>query len=80
MEQVGFAEGLAKQFTEPDCLAGIEVRCRDLSQPFLAARRKKPGGLNVEGCSIGRSAGWAPRRILSTKVAARRYCSGIFVP
>src|SRR5689334_15538540 len=29
------------------------------------------------GCSTGSSAGCAPFRILSTKVAARRYCGGV---
>src|SRR5262249_32806138 len=31
---------------------------------------------NLVGCSTGRSAGLAPFRILSTKVATRRYMSG----
>ena len=32
------------------------------------------------GCSTGKSAGFAPRSILSTKSAARRYRSGKFGP
>src|SRR5262249_34468701 len=35
---------------------------------------------NLVGCSTGRSAGFAPRRILSTKSAARRNKSGKFAP
>src|SRR5262245_7386438 len=35
---------------------------------------------NLVGCSIGRSAALAPRRILSTKLAARRNRSGKFAP
>src|SRR5262249_40428948 len=35
---------------------------------------------NLVGCSTGRSAGFAPRRILSTYSAARRYRSGKFGP
>src|SRR6516164_9524801 len=35
---------------------------------------------NLVGCSTGMSAGFAPRRILSTKSAARRYRSGTLGP
>src|SRR5262249_48324298 len=35
---------------------------------------------NVVGCSTGRSAGFAPRRILSTYTAARCQAPGILVP
>jgi hypothetical protein len=35
---------------------------------------------NLVACSTGRSAGFAPRRILSTKSAARRNKSGKFAP
>src|SRR5713226_1958873 len=35
---------------------------------------------NLVGCSTGRSPGFAPRRILSTKSAARRYRSRKFGP
>src|SRR5215468_9618475 len=35
---------------------------------------------NLVGCSTGMSAGLAPRRILSTKSAVRRYSSGRFGP
>jgi hypothetical protein len=35
---------------------------------------------NSVGCSTGRSAGLAPRRILSTKDVARRYRSGKLGP
>jgi hypothetical protein len=35
---------------------------------------------NLVGCSIGRSPGLAPLRILSTYVAARRHCSALFGP
>src|SRR5262249_17151781 len=35
---------------------------------------------NLVGCSTGRSAGFAPRRILSTYSAARRFRSGKFDP
>src|SRR6516225_6970794 len=35
---------------------------------------------NLVGCSTGMSAGFAPRNILSTNSAARRYKSGKFVP
>src|SRR6187455_31667 len=35
---------------------------------------------NLAGCSTGRSAGFAPRKILSTYSAARRYKSAKFGP
>src|SRR5262247_2531636 len=35
---------------------------------------------NLVGCSIGKSAGLAPLRILSTNVAERRYMSATFGP
>src|SRR5439155_16054090 len=35
---------------------------------------------NLVGCSIGRSAGFAPLRILSTYTAARRYISWMLGP
>jgi len=35
---------------------------------------------NLVGCSMGRSAGFAPLRILSTKMAARRFKSRVFAP
>jgi hypothetical protein len=35
---------------------------------------------NLVGCSTGMSPGFAPRKILSTKTAARRYRSGKFGP
>src|SRR5262249_48177341 len=60
-----------------------------------SARRRKASGIfspstlavvrlttrsNLVGCSTGRSAGFAPRRILSTYSAARRKRSGKFGP
>jgi hypothetical protein len=43
------------------------------------AREQFIEGLPLVGCSTGRSAGFAPLRILSMYVATRRFTSSIFV-
>jgi hypothetical protein len=50
------------------------------SRPSALAVLRLMTRSNLVGCSTGISPGFAPRRILSTKSAARRYRSGIFGP
>jgi hypothetical protein len=49
-------------------------------RPICLAAFRLMMNSNFIGCSTGRSAGFAPFRILSTYVAARRYKSSKFVP
>src|SRR4029450_12948338 len=53
--------------------------CGIVSPSALAVLRLMTSA-NLVGCSTGRSAGLAPLRILSTKVAARRQRSGKVTP
>src|SRR5262249_21829722 len=48
--------------------------------PSSFAVRRLTTSSNVVGCSMGMSAGFAPRRILSTKSAARRHMLDQFTP
>jgi len=49
-------------------------------RPSISAVVKLTVRSNLVGCSTGISAGFAPRRTLSTKSAVRRYRSGKFGP
>jgi len=49
-------------------------------RPSTSAVVKLTARSNLVGCSTGISAGFAPRRTLSTKSAVRRYRSGKFAP
>src|SRR5262249_23539106 len=51
-----------------------------ISRPSTFAGVRLTTRSNLIGCSIGISAGLAPRRILSTRSAARRNRSGVFAP
>src|SRR6266516_1128192 len=55
-------------------------RAGGTSRPSVLAVLRLITNSNFVGCTTGRSAGFAPFKILSTEEAVRRYRSGKFVP
>jgi len=60
--------------------SAINRNSRFIVSPSSLAVFKLTSSSNLVGCSTGRSAGFAPFRILSTYVAARRFRSARFDP